>query len=56
MDDAERLRQLEERLADLKARLPRHTPRPSMMMELEDLEEEIEALRARVSAGEDEDA
>jgi hypothetical protein len=51
VDDSEHLRQLEERLAKVKARMPRHTPRPSMMMEMEDLEEEIDALRARVSRG-----
>ena len=49
MNDIERLRQLEERLADLKARMPKHIPRPSMIMELEDLEEEIDALKARIS-------
>ena len=49
MNDIERLRQLEERLADLKTRMPKHTPRPSMIMELEDLEEEIDALKACIS-------
>lgn len=49
MDDPGRLKQLEERLADLKARMPKHTPRPSMVMELEDLEEEIDAIKARIS-------
>lgn len=46
MDDSSRLRNLEAKLADLKARMPAHTPRPSMLIELEELEEEIEALRA----------
>lgn len=45
MDDAERLRQLEQRLADLKARQPAHTPSPTMMMEWDDLEEEISILK-----------
>jgi hypothetical protein len=47
MDDIDRLRQLEKQLVDLKARMPAHTVRPAMMMELEDLEEAIEDLRAR---------
>lgn len=46
MDDSSRLRNLEAKLADLKARMPAHTPWPSMLIELEELEEEIEALRA----------
>jgi hypothetical protein len=49
MDDIDRLRQLEKQLVDLKARMPAHTVRPAMMMELEDLEEAIEDLRARVT-------
>ena len=51
MEDSERLRQLEQKLADLEARMPAHTPRPAMLMEMEELEEEIAALRARIRAG-----
>ncbi len=48
MDDVQQLRELEARLADLKARLPAHTVRPAMIMELEELEEQIAETRARV--------
>ncbi len=48
MNDIERLRQLEDQLADLKARMPAHTVRPTMIMEMEELEDEIESLRAKV--------
>jgi hypothetical protein len=49
MNNQERLRELEDKLAELKARLPAHSVSAAMMIELEELEEEIEALRARAS-------
>ncbi len=48
MSDVERLRQLEDQLADLKSRMPAHTVRPAMIMEMEELEDEIEELKAKV--------
>ena len=39
-----RILQLETRIADLKARLPRHSIPPAMLLELEDLEEELVRL------------
>ena len=36
---------LERQLADLKARLPAHSIPPSMMMELDELEEQLAELR-----------
>ncbi len=56
MDDSERLRQLERQLAELKARMPAHTVRPAMMMEMEDLEDEIATLRAKLKDGGAKDA
>ena len=50
MTDKKRLKQLEEELAALKARLPRHSIPPAMIIELEDLEDEIEMLRSRVAS------
>ena len=38
--------ELEERIADLKARLPKHSVPPAMIIELEELEEALK--RARV--------
>jgi ribosomal protein L29 len=49
MTDQERIAQLEEELAALKARLPKHSVPPAMIMELEDLEDELAALRAKVA-------
>ena len=56
MDDSERLRQLEQQLAELKARMPAHTVRPAMMMEMEDLEDQIADLRAKLRNGSGKDA
>jgi hypothetical protein len=36
---------LEQRIADLKARLPKHSVPPAMMIELEELEEELARLK-----------
>jgi septum formation inhibitor MinC len=36
---------LEQRLADLRARLPAHSASPKMMMEIEEIEEELEQLK-----------
>lgn len=36
---------VEKQIADLRARLPRHSVPPSMMIELEELEEELARLR-----------
>lgn len=44
MNRAERVAELERRIADLRARLPRHSVPPAMLQELEDLEEELERL------------
>ena len=48
MTDQERIAQLEEELAALKARLPKHSVPPSMILELEDMEDELERLTKRV--------
>ncbi len=44
MDD-EKIREIEEKIADLKARWPAHSVKPSMWMQLEELEDELEAAR-----------
>ncbi len=36
---------LKQRVADLKARLPKHSPPPRMLIELEELEEALERAR-----------
>jgi hypothetical protein len=40
-----RIAELEERIADLRARLPRHSVPPAMVIEMEELEEELEQAR-----------
>ena len=47
MSNAERIAQLEEEIQEMKARLPKHSVPPAMIIELEDLEEELEALKAQ---------
>ena len=48
-----RIAELERRIADLKARLPKHSVPPSMFIELEELEKELEEERERVSGTSD---
>jgi polyhydroxyalkanoate synthesis regulator phasin len=48
MNDLERIDRLERQLAELRARLPKHSVPPAMMVEMEELEEELETLKARV--------
>lgn len=50
-----RIEELEDKIRDLKARLPRHSAQPSMLMELEELEEELERLRAQEIGGQTRD-
>ena len=41
----DKVREIEEKIADLKARWPDHSVHPSMVQELEELEEELEKVR-----------
>ncbi|MGQ9521643.1 MAG: histidine kinase [Anaerolineae bacterium] len=54
MNRAERIAELERRIADLRARLPKHSVPPAMLEELEDLEEELERLRGESEGAENE--
>lgn len=45
MNHEQRLRALEQQLADLRARLPKHSVPAAMILEMESLEDEIERLR-----------
>ena len=49
MDPQERIRELEEKIEDLKRRLPKHSIPPTMMADLDELEEELEGLRGEDS-------
>ena len=53
MSDTERIAQLEKQINELKARLPKHSTPPAMIMELEDLEEELETLKAQAADDDD---
>jgi len=41
----DRIKEIEDKIADLKARWPAHSVPPSMWQELEALEEELEKVR-----------
>ena len=43
----ERIAQLRATIDELKARLPKHSVPPAMIFELEELEDELKALKAR---------
>ncbi len=49
VNDQERIAQLQAAIEELTARLPAHSVTAAMMIELEELEEELEALQTRVS-------
>ena len=42
----EKIKEIEEKIADLKARWPAHSVPPSMWQQLEALEDELEAVKA----------
>lgn len=48
MTDGKRIVELEVEIAALEARLPKHSVPPAMIIELEELEEELERLKAQV--------
>ena len=47
--DVDREKELEARLADLKGRWPAHSVPPSMWQELEELEEELDKIRGKLT-------
>ena len=52
MSDKRRsIEQLEERIADLKARMPKHSIPPSMLIELDELEEALGQARSNAEEG-----
>jgi uncharacterized protein YceH (UPF0502 family) len=48
MTDQERIAQIEQEIVALKGRLPKHSVPPAMILELEDLEDELVDLKARL--------
>ena len=49
MSNTVRIAQLEKEIEEMQARIPKHSVPPAMLMELEDLEEELEMLKAQES-------
>ncbi len=49
MNVQERIEALEKQIAELEARLPKHSVPAAMVIELEDLEEELERLKAQAA-------
>ena len=47
----DRIKEIEEKIADLKARWPAHSVHPSMVQELEELEDEMERARKTKKGG-----
>jgi hypothetical protein len=50
----DRVRKLREKIAELRARLPRHSVPPAMLIELEELEDELKRLVPRGKSKENE--
>ena len=48
--DADKIKELEEQIAELKARWPAHSVPPHMWQQLEELEEKLEAARKEPGA------
>ena len=47
MSNTVRIAQLEKEIEEMLARIPKHSVPPAMLIELEDLEEELEMLKAQ---------
>jgi hypothetical protein len=47
----DKVREIEEKIADLKGRWPAHSVKPSMLQELEELEEELEQAKEAEGKG-----
>ena len=53
--DKEKVREIEEKIADLKARWPAHSVPPSMWQQLEELEDELEKAQKTEETGSETD-
>jgi hypothetical protein len=53
MNAIDRIAYLERRIAELKARMPKHSVPGTMIIELEDLEDELDELKTQVQRGAD---
>ena len=46
----EKIARLEAQMADLQARMPAHSVKPSMIQELDDLDDQLARVRAQLAA------
>ena len=53
MTEEERIAQLERTIADLNSRMPKHSVPAAMLIKLEELEDELEALKSKAERGAD---
>jgi hypothetical protein len=53
MNAEDRIAYLEKRIAELNSRMPKHSVPAAMIIELEDLEDELDELKAKVERGTD---
>lgn len=53
MNPKDRIAYLEVRIAELNARMPKHSVPAAMIIELEDLEDELDELKREVERGAD---
>ena len=51
---SERIKELEKQIAELKRRWPAHSVPPTMLQQLDELEEELEKARKKAREGKDE--
>lgn len=51
---ADRIKELEKQIEDLKSRWPAHSVKPAMVQRLDELEEELEKARQEARESEDE--
>lgn len=53
MNAKDRIAYLEKRIAELNARMPKHSVPAAMVIELEDFEDELDELKAKAERGAD---
>jgi hypothetical protein len=51
--NSDRVKELEEQIAELKRRFPAHSVPPTMLQQLEELEDELESEREKANRGKD---
>jgi len=55
MKESEEIIHLQKRIADLKARMPKHSVNPSMLIELEEMEERLAEAQAQAEKAQEDE-